>query len=67
MYRPATSWSRHANVRREHINKQFGGYTQALRECNLERPGNKEVKLDVLFRDWAGIVRKQAEETANKL
>ena len=49
---------KHADIRRGEIGKQFGSYTQALRECNLERPGNKEVKLDVLFRDWAGIVRK---------
>jgi Homing endonuclease associated repeat len=48
---------KNANISREQIRKQFGSYTQALRECNLERPGPREVRLDVLFRDWAGIVR----------
>jgi hypothetical protein len=48
---------KHSNIRRGDLTKHFGNYTQLLRECNLERPGPRERKLDILFRDWAGIVR----------
>src|SRR5262249_27641293 len=53
-----TELTKHGNVRREQIRVKFSSFTQALRECNLERQGPKEVKLDVLFKEWAGIVRK---------
>jgi hypothetical protein len=57
-----TELIKHASVKRDQITRHFGTYTHALRECNLERPGNLEVKLEELFRDWAGVVR-----TLNKL
>lgn len=48
---------KHTSIGRDLIRKHFGTHTEALRECNLERPGPREVKMDVLFRDWASIVR----------
>lgn len=48
---------KHSHIGRDLIRKHFGTHTQALRECNLERPGPREVKMDALFRDWASIVR----------
>jgi hypothetical protein len=40
------------------IDRQFGSYRNALRECGLEREGcGVPVSLDNLFHDWAQIVR----------
>ena len=40
------------------IDRQFGSYRNALRECGLEREGcGIPVMLDKLFHDWAQIVR----------
>jgi hypothetical protein len=44
---------------RRTIRKHFVTYTQALRECGLERQGGgRHLQMDTLFRDWAEIVRK---------
>jgi len=44
------------------IKKHFGGYPQALLECNLEPKeigrGAHKLALEKLFTEWAGIVRK---------
>jgi hypothetical protein len=47
-------------VSRRRIRAEFGSFTQALRECNLEREiiSGQKVPLDKLFVDWAGVVRK---------
>jgi hypothetical protein len=47
-------------VSRRQIRAEFGSFTQALRECNLEREisSGQKVPLDQLFADWAGVVRK---------
>src|ERR1700760_1533470 len=39
---------------------EFGSFTQALSECNLEREisSGQKVPLEQLFVDWAGVVRK---------
>jgi hypothetical protein len=40
------------------IQKHFGSYAAALRECNLKARGSGwKVPLDTLFRDWAMVVR----------
>ena len=47
-------------VTRRQIRKHFGSYTQALRECNLEREvtSGQKVPLEKLFVDWIDVVRK---------
>jgi hypothetical protein len=47
-------------VPRRRMRAEFGSFTQALRECNLEREimGGQRVPLDKLFVDWACVVRK---------
>jgi hypothetical protein len=47
-------------VSRRQMRAEFGSFTQALRECNLEREivSGQKVPLDKLFVDWAGVVRK---------
>jgi len=47
-------------VSRRQIRAEFGSFTQALRECNLEREtaSGQKVPLEPLFVDWAGVVRK---------
>src|SRR6476660_638105 len=48
-----------AGISRRVVRRQFGTYTRALRECNLEKKGGgKKVAMEDLFRDWAGVVRK---------
>jgi hypothetical protein len=49
-----------AQVSRRQIRAEFGSFTQALRECNLEREtsSGQRVPLEKLFADWAGVVRK---------
>lgn len=49
-----------AQVSRRQIRAEFGSFTQALKECNLEREtsSGQKVPLDKLFADWAGVVRK---------
>jgi hypothetical protein len=49
-----------AQVSRRQIRAEFGSFTQALRECNLERAtsSGQKVPLEPLFVDWAGVVRK---------
>ncbi|HEV8491308.1 MAG TPA: hypothetical protein VGR76_03515 [Candidatus Angelobacter sp.] len=49
-----------AQVSRRQIRAEFGSFTQALRECNLEREtaSGQKVPLEPLFVDWAGVVRK---------
>jgi hypothetical protein len=49
-----------AQVSRRQIRAEFGSFTQALRECNLERENSsgQRVPLEKLFVDWAGVVRK---------
>ncbi|HET8891971.1 MAG TPA: hypothetical protein VFQ41_23945 [Candidatus Angelobacter sp.] len=49
-----------AQVSRRQIRAEFGSFTQALRECNLEREtsSGQKVPLEKLFVDWAGVVRK---------
>jgi len=49
-----------AQVSRRQIRAEFGSFTQALRECNLERAtsSGQKVLLEPLFVDWAGVVRK---------
>jgi hypothetical protein len=49
----------HAYVTHRNINKHFGSYGNAVRACGMERPrGGQPVKMEVLFKDWAGVVRK---------
>lgn len=44
------------------IDRQFGSYRNALRECGLEREGcGIPVKLDNLFHDWARVVREMGK------
>jgi hypothetical protein len=47
-------------VSRRQMRAEFGSFTQALRECNLEREisSGQKVPLEQLFVDWAGVVRK---------
>ena len=47
-------------VTRRQIRAEFGSFTQALRECNLEREisSGQKVPLEPLLADWAGVVRK---------
>jgi HNH endonuclease len=47
-------------VSRRQIRAEFGSFTQALRECNLERASSsgQKVPLEPLFVDWAAVVRK---------
>ena len=47
-------------VSRRQMRAEFGSFTQALRECNLEREisSGQKVPLEQLFIDWAGVVRK---------
>jgi hypothetical protein len=44
------------------IRRHFGGYMQALRECNLEAKetgrGARKLPLEKVFVDWAGVVRR---------
>jgi hypothetical protein len=49
-----------AQVSRRQIRAEFGSFTQALRECNLERAisSGQKVPLETLFADWASVVRK---------
>ena len=49
-----------AQVSRRQIRAEFGSFTQALRECNLERAtsSGQKVALEPLFVDWAAVVRK---------
>jgi hypothetical protein len=49
-----------AQVSRRQIRAEFGSFTHALRECNLEREiaSGQKVPLEKLFVDWAGVVRK---------
>ncbi len=48
------------HVSRRQIRAEFGSFTQALHECNLEREtsSGQRVALEPLFVDWAGVVRK---------
>jgi hypothetical protein len=51
--------ARMGQITRRQIRKNFGSYSAALRECNLEsenRSGQR-VPLDKLFVDWAGVVQ----------
>jgi hypothetical protein len=47
-------------VSRRQMRAEFGSFTQALRECNLEREisSGQKVPLETLFVDWADVVRK---------
>ena len=49
-----------AQVSRRQIRAEFGSFTQALRECNLERAtsSGQKVPLEPLFVDWAAVVQK---------
>lgn len=49
-----------AQVSRRQIRAEFGSFTQALRECNMERAtsSGQKVALEPLFADWASVVRK---------
>jgi Homing endonuclease associated repeat len=48
-----------AGISRRVVRRQFGTYTRALGECNLERKGGgAKVEMEDLFRDWAGVVRR---------
>jgi ADP-ribose pyrophosphatase YjhB (NUDIX family) len=54
-----TELQRTVNVTRRSIRKHCVTYTHALRECGLERQGcGRQLQMDALFQDWAGIVRK---------
>jgi hypothetical protein len=48
------------HVSRRQMRAEFGSFTQALHECNLEREtsSGQRVPLESLFIDWAGVVRK---------
>ncbi|HET9282607.1 MAG TPA: hypothetical protein VFR24_11660 [Candidatus Angelobacter sp.] len=46
-------------VSRGDLRRNFGTYKCALESCGLEaRGGGKKVKIEQLFQDWVGIVRK---------
>jgi hypothetical protein len=48
---------KYGGVKRQQIVKHFGSYERALRACNLERKPRQKAEMDVLFRDWASVVR----------
>ncbi len=45
-------------VSRRQVRKAFGNYAMALRASGMEPPRGAAVKLEDLFQDWAGVVRK---------
>jgi hypothetical protein len=54
-----TELQRTMRVTRRVVVKHFGSYTEAVRECGLERSGSGHpVAMDALFQDWAGVARK---------
>jgi hypothetical protein len=49
---------KHAGLTRHDVNRYFGNYMLALKECNLEKTGGgMKVDLERLFRDWTRVVR----------
>jgi Homing endonuclease associated repeat len=49
---------RFGGVPRRQVRLHFGSYKKALEACKLQRvPTGHKVKMEVLFRDWAGIAR----------
>ena len=49
---------RMSDCTKRQIQKHFGTYAAALRECNLKARGSGwKVPLEILFRDWAVVVR----------
>jgi len=49
---------RQGGVSRRQIRRAFGNYAIALRASGMEPPRGAAVKLEDLFQDWAGVVRK---------
>lgn len=46
-------------VSQRNIKKHFGSYTKAVRACGMEHTqGKQPVRLETLFREWAGVARK---------
>jgi hypothetical protein len=49
-------------ISRRQIRKNFGSFTRALQECNLQRRemggGGKKLPLEKLFADWVSVVQK---------
>jgi hypothetical protein len=49
---------KNSKVSQRMIVKEFGTYGNLLRSCNLERfCGGNKIKMDLLFNDWANVVR----------
>jgi hypothetical protein len=49
---------KHAGMTRHDVNRYFGNYMLALKECNLEKTGGgMKVDMERLFRDWTRVVR----------
>jgi hypothetical protein len=46
-----------AGLRRRDITLHFGTYGKVLEECGLEKR-NKNIAMEVLFEDWAGVARR---------
>lgn len=55
-----TELKRQAQIPHDPIRKHFGSYTNALRECNMARPGRGKgrASTEELFLDWANVTRK---------
>jgi hypothetical protein len=49
---------KHTGLTRHDVNRYFGNYMLALKECNLEKTGSgMKIDMDRLFRDWTRVVR----------
>lgn len=56
-YRIAWSWQS-ARLSRHDVNRYFGNYMMALKECGLEKTGGgMKVGIERLFNDWTRVVR----------
>src|SRR5262249_52009699 len=53
---------KHAGLSRHDVNRYFGNYQLALKECNLEKRGaGMKVETERLFQDWTAGVRLQGK------
>ena len=49
---------KHTGLTRHDVNRYFGNYMLALKQCNLEKTGGgMKIDMDRLFRDWTRVVR----------
>jgi len=51
---------KHAGLNRHDVNRYFGNYKTALKECGLEKRGcGMKVEMERIFQDWTRVVRLQ--------